>query len=70
MDIEYYIKSFSHVKPTNDQLKRIENVRNIYKCILSSLYKHCKQSRELSIALDNLENSLMYAVKSIVLEDK
>lgn len=70
MNQDYYIKSFSHVAPTSEQLKRIEQLRLCYKLLLDELVKNCKESRELNIALSNLENSLMYAVKSIVLENK
>lgn len=70
MNQDYYIKSFSHQQPTSEQLKRIEHLRLSYKLILHEICKTCKESRELSIALSNLENSLMYAVKSIVLENK
>jgi hypothetical protein len=67
---DYFIKSFSHQQPTTEQLKRIEYIRLSYKLLLDEIYKTCKESRELSLALTNLENSLMYAVKSIVLENK
>jgi len=67
---DYYIKSFSHQQPTSEQLKRIEHIRLSYKLLLDDICKTCKDSRERNIALSNLENSLMYAVKSIVLEDK
>lgn len=70
MDQDYFIKSFSHVKPTTEQLKRIEHLRLSYKLLLYEIYNTCKESRELSLALNKLENSLMYAVKSIVLENK
>ena len=70
MNQDYFIKSFSHQQPTTEQLKRIEYIRLSYKLLLDEIYKTCKESRELSLALTNLENSLMYAVKSIVLENK
>jgi len=67
---DYFIKSFSHQQPTNDQLRRIEHLRLSYKLLLNEIYENCIDSRELSLALNNLENSLMYAVKSIVLEKR
>lgn len=70
MNQDYFIKSFSHQQPTTEQLKRIEYIRLSYKLLLDEIYKTCKESRELSLALTDLENSLMYAVKSIVLENK
>lgn len=68
MTQDYYIESFSHKKPTDEQLKRIEFLRLSYKLLLKQLFENCRDSRELNIALTNLENSLMYAVKSIILE--
>lgn len=68
MTQNYYIESFSHKKPNDEQLKRIDFLRLSYKLLLNDLYENCRDSRELSIALTNLENSLMYAVKSIILE--
>jgi hypothetical protein len=70
LDKDYFIKSFSHQQPTSEQLKRIEHLRLSYKLLLDEIYNTCKDSRELRLALTNLENSLMYAVKSIVLENR
>lgn len=69
MDLERLKKSMTNIKPDEAKIKRIEDVRNAYKAVADSLYCNCSDSRELSIAITNLETSLMYAVKSIILEN-
>ncbi|MDD5589391.1 MAG: hypothetical protein PHP92_05025 [Candidatus Nanoarchaeia archaeon] len=59
--------SMTNITPNKEQIERIENVRANYKDIVDTLYQNCKESRELNIAITNLETSLMWAVKSIIL---
>lgn len=68
MDLEKLLKSMTNITPNQEQIERIENLRASYKDVANSLFRYCKNSRELSIAITNLEDSLMWAVKSIVLE--
>ena len=70
MDSKKTIRSMTNIKPNEDQIFRIEAIRGIYKEVVKTLGLRCKDSRELDIAVENLEQSLMWAVKSIVLEDK
>lgn len=62
------VKSMTNIRPSEDQIKRIEDLRESYKSIVLSLAGNCNNSRELNIATEKLEESLMWAVKSIVLE--
>ena len=64
---EKIIKGMTNVKADFDKIKRIENIRESYKKVVESLDQNCGDSRELDIAIVNLEQSLMFAVKSIVL---
>lgn len=66
---EYYEKSFSYIKPDEMQVVSIEEIRTSYKQLLADLMQCCPQSNNLIEALKLLENSLMYAVKSIVMEE-
>jgi len=68
-DLEKIQKSMTNIKPNEEQIKRIESLRESYKLAAEALGSLCNDSRELSIAVTNLEQSLMWAVKSIILED-
>lgn len=69
MNLEQLLKSMTNVTPNEEQIIRIEKVRESYKEVAMTLYENCKSNRNLSIAITELENSLMRAVKSICLED-
>lgn len=69
MDIEKVKLSLTNIKPSDEKIVRIEDVRNAYKTVADCLNVTCKDSRELSLAITNLEQSLMWAVKSIILND-
>jgi hypothetical protein len=69
MDVEKIKLSLTNIKPSDEKILRIENVRGAYKTIVDNLGFNCKDSRELSLAVTNLEQSLMWAVKSIILND-
>lgn len=62
--------SMTNHTPSEDQIKRIEEVRKLYKEAGVCILQNCPQSRNLSIAITALEDSLHRAVKSIILEDK
>lgn len=68
MDKDKILKSMTNIKPSDSQIQRIENIRDEYKKVVDSLIQNCKESRELMLAITELEGSLMWAVKSIVLE--
>ena len=69
MNIDETIKNMTNIKPKNEeQRQRIELVREAYHNVAKSLHRYTKNSREQSIAVTELETSLMWAIKSIVKE--
>lgn len=68
MDKDKILRSMTNIKPNDTQIMSIEAIREAYKNVVESLNDNCRYSRELSIAVTKLEESLMWAVKSIVLE--
>jgi hypothetical protein len=54
--------------PDEDQIERIERIRETFKRLSSLVYVNCPRSRERSLALTGLEESLMWAVASIARE--
>lgn len=69
MDVNIIIKSMTNITPTAEQIQRIEELRNNYKALVIVVNKNCQDSRCKSIAMTDIENSLMWAVKSIVMEE-
>ena len=70
MTIEELHLSMTNIKPNEEQINRIENVRAVAKVLGETIHKNCPVSRPRSLAFTKLEESLMWAVKSIVLEGK
>lgn len=68
MDFTKLERSMTNIKPNDDQIQRIEKLRESFKKAGESLFENCNQSREMSLAITKLEESLMWATKSIVLE--
>jgi hypothetical protein len=68
MDKKKILKSMTNQTPTTSQITKIEDIRDAYKKTVEVLLTNYDDSRELSIAITKLEESLMWAVKSIVLE--
>lgn len=62
-------KPFAFHKPSEESLNRITNLRRGFSEIEELLRLCCPQSRELSVALTNLETSAMWAIKSVVSND-
>lgn len=64
-------RSLTNVSPTAEQVERIESVRAAGKLLLGRILEQSPQaSRERALALTHLEETVMWAVKSIVLEGK
>lgn len=61
-------ESLTNVTPGTDQIERIEHLRENAKALAWSVTHNCQSSRERSLALTHLEETVMWAVKSIVLE--
>ena len=49
----------------DEQLKKIEDTRNIFSTIYDFLESVCKPSRETSLAFTKLEEAQFWAIKSI-----
>jgi hypothetical protein len=69
MDYEYLERSMTNIKPDENKIKRIEDLRVAFKAAGKILFEVCSDSRERSIAITKLEESLMWAIKCIVIED-
>jgi len=67
-DYDKFFRSFTNIRPEGDQIERIETLRDDYKAVLSTIIALTNRTPERTIALRKLEESLMYAVKCIVLE--
>lgn len=61
-------RSMTNHSPDREQVERIEALREDAKALARTIISYCVSSRERSLALTNLEDALMWAVKSIVLE--
>jgi hypothetical protein len=63
-------RSMEHIQPNEYRIKDIEAIREAYKAVAASVMFYCSNQRAASIALTELETSLMWAIKSIVLEEE
>jgi hypothetical protein len=60
--------TFDHQVPNEEQVKRIETLRQGYKSLEAVIKGTTLPSRHQSLAITNLEQSAMWAIKSIVFE--
>lgn len=60
---------FDYQKPSEENIIKIEAVREAYKVLYAHL-KTLQASRELSCALTKLEESAMWATKSLVFNEQ
>lgn len=63
------LKTFAHHTPTPAAVDVIAEVRRGFSTLYEHLLAACPMSRERSLALTGLEESAMWAIKSIVLND-
>jgi hypothetical protein len=63
------LKSHAYHKPSEAGLGKTRAIREAYSTIHELLKSHCPPSRELSVALTELETSAMWAIKSVVCND-
>ena len=61
--------SMENHTPNDEQIQIIENLRNAYKEVRTILKEQTLDGREQSIALTRLEDSLMWAVKGVILNE-
>lgn len=59
-------KRFSYHNADPEQIAKLEDIRKNMKWLAELLTTHCPESRELSLALTNLEQAQFWANASIV----
>lgn len=62
--------NFTYHSPKLNQLPRYETIRLIFKEVAYFLCRVCPQSRELSLALTNLEQAVFWANAAIARNEK
>jgi hypothetical protein len=71
MKLEEKIKelneSLTNQSPDEEQIRKIESIREYYKKTGEAILRNCPNSRNLSISITALEESLHRAIKSIIL---
>lgn len=67
MNLNRTLRSMTNITPDKDRIDKIEDVREGYKNLAKILFVNCPDSLNLDLAVERLEDSLMRAVKSIVL---
>jgi hypothetical protein len=67
-EIERIHRSLTNVTPTAEGIERIEHVRQLGRDLATAVVLNCPPSRERSLALTHLEETVMWSTKSIVLE--
>lgn len=66
MDIE---RTFTYHKPIDTQPERYEKLRFEAKVLAALIMKCCPDSRERSVALTNLQQTIMWANASIAINE-
>lgn len=61
---------FTYHKPINDQPQRYEAIREKAKELATLINISCPESREKSLAITNLQQSIMWANASIAINEK
>jgi len=61
--------SLTNIAPSPEAVEKIEAIRSHGKLLAASIIGSVGDSRERSLALTHLEESIMWAVKAIVLAD-
>lgn len=62
-------KTYAYHKPSPESLEKIALLRKAFSEIHDLCADNAPQSRELSVALTNLEQAAMWAIKAIVCND-
>lgn len=62
-------KPFAYHKPSEEGLAKINAIREKYSEVKKLLEDTCPPSRQLSVAITELETSAMWAIKSVVFND-
>ena len=62
-------KTFAYHKPSNDGLAKIASLRESFSDLMEHIKAVCPDSREKSVAITNLEQAGMWAIKAVVSND-
>lgn len=70
-ELERVLDSLTNQSPIDPGIvEHIENVRNYAKDLAAQIARSCPQSRERSLAFTKLEETVMWAVKGIILHQE
>lgn len=61
-------KSLTNIAPGPEQIDRVSRIRAAAKAYGEAIEQNEPSTRERSLAITNLEQSLMWAIKAVVLE--
>lgn len=62
-------RSLTNITPSSEQVKRMEAIREMYKKTGVVVNDLCKNSEYKKLAITNLEQSLMWVMKTICMEE-
>lgn len=62
-------KPYAYHKPSDSGLEKITILRKAFSHMDEMLKELCPTSRELSVAITNLETTAMWAIKAVVIND-
>jgi hypothetical protein len=62
-------KPFAYHKPSEYGMQRITAIREAYSVVKAVIEDNCPPSRQLSVAITELETSAMWAIKAVVFND-
>lgn len=62
-------KPYAYHKPSDGGLSKITQLRQCFSAADKLLKELCPASRELSVAITNLETTAMWAIKAVVIND-
>ena len=57
-----------YIKLTEEQVERIDDVRQAFSDVFDYIDLHCKSSRETSLAITKLQEAQFWAIEAIVRE--
>ncbi len=70
MTVEQIENIFSYHKPFGDQQTKYEKLRGDAKALAKAINELCPESREKSLAITNLQQTIMWANASIAINEK
>lgn len=62
-------KTYNYHKPSDDGLERVTKIRKAFTELDTLIKELAPSSRELSVAITNLEQAAMWAIKAVVVND-